>query len=60
MLKLDRIENEFLERYPDRIVTIDSNRNIEKKYPDICETLPVDMVSVASKAMVEITRLDGL
>jgi dimethylamine--corrinoid protein Co-methyltransferase len=26
----------------------------------ICETLPVDMVSVASKAMVEITRLDGL
>ena len=26
----------------------------------VCETLPVDMVSVASKAMVEITRLDGL
>ncbi len=26
----------------------------------ICETLPADMVSVASKAMVEITRLDGL
>jgi dimethylamine--corrinoid protein Co-methyltransferase len=26
----------------------------------LCETLPVDMVSVASKAMVEITRLDGL
>jgi dimethylamine---corrinoid protein Co-methyltransferase len=25
-----------------------------------CETLPVDMVSMASKAMVEITRLDGL
>jgi proline racemase len=25
MLKLDRIENEFLERYPDRIVTIDSH-----------------------------------
>ncbi len=26
----------------------------------LCETLPEDMVSVASKAMVEITRLDGL
>jgi len=26
----------------------------------ICETLPVDMVSMASKAMVEITKLDGL
>ena len=26
----------------------------------ICETLAADMVSVASKAMVEITRLDGL
>ena len=26
----------------------------------VCETLPVHMVSVASKAMVEITRLDGL
>jgi len=26
----------------------------------ICETLSADMVSVASKAMVEITRLDGL
>ena len=26
----------------------------------VCEMLPVDMVSVASKAMVEITRLDGL
>ena len=25
MLKLDRIENEFLKRYPDRIVTIDSH-----------------------------------
>jgi len=25
MLKLDRIENEFLQRYPDRIVTIDSH-----------------------------------
>jgi len=25
-----------------------------------CETLPVDMVCMASKAMVEITRLDGL
>jgi proline racemase len=25
MLKLDRIENEFLERYPDRIITIDSH-----------------------------------
>lgn len=25
MLKVDRIENEFLERYPDRIVTIDSH-----------------------------------
>jgi len=25
MLKLDRIENEFLDRYPDRIVTIDSH-----------------------------------
>jgi proline racemase len=25
MLKLDRIENQFLERYPDRIVTIDSH-----------------------------------
>ena len=25
MLKLDRIENGFLERYPDRIVTIDSH-----------------------------------
>ncbi len=26
----------------------------------VCETQPVDMVSIASKAMVEITRLDGL
>lgn len=26
----------------------------------VCETLPVDMVSMASKAMVEITQLDGL
>jgi len=26
----------------------------------VCEILPVDMVSVASKAMVEITHLDGL
>ena len=25
MLKLDRIENEFLERYPDRFITIDSH-----------------------------------
>jgi proline racemase len=25
MLKLDRIENEFLQRYPDRIVTVDSH-----------------------------------
>ena len=25
MLRLDRIENQFLERYPDRIVTIDSH-----------------------------------
>jgi len=25
-----------------------------------CETLPVDMVSMASRAMVEITRMDGL
>jgi proline racemase/trans-L-3-hydroxyproline dehydratase len=25
MLKLDRIENGFLERYPDRIITIDSH-----------------------------------
>lgn len=26
----------------------------------VCEILPVDMVSIASKAMVEISRLDGL
>ena len=26
----------------------------------VCETLPVDMLTVAAKAMVEITRLDGL
>jgi len=25
-----------------------------------CETLPVDMVCMASKAMVEITQMDGL
>ena len=40
---------------------IGRDNNVCRYEMDICiETLPVDMVSVASKAMVEITRLDGL